>query len=100
VTAPLGPATPSTQIRVSMVGAGRGRELGTTRMGGRYATDELEPGHYTQGWLATSDEPAPTVTGLYWYHRSHTTPCTTSPFQDHFLHTLDNITGHPLPVDR
>jgi NAD(P)-dependent dehydrogenase (short-subunit alcohol dehydrogenase family) len=36
-----------------------------TRLGGPNATDELPEGAETQVWLATSDEPAATVTGRY-----------------------------------
>ena len=50
-----------------------------TRMGGPHATDDLDLGHDTQVWLATSDEPAAATTG-YWYHRQPAPPqqpCTT-----------------------
>jgi NAD(P)-dependent dehydrogenase (short-subunit alcohol dehydrogenase family) len=40
-----------------------------TRMGGPSAPDDLELGHLTQVWLATSDEPEATVSGACWYHR-------------------------------
>jgi NAD(P)-dependent dehydrogenase (short-subunit alcohol dehydrogenase family) len=40
-----------------------------TRMGGSAATDDLELGHRTQTWLATSDDLDADVTGLYWYHQ-------------------------------
>jgi NAD(P)-dependent dehydrogenase (short-subunit alcohol dehydrogenase family) len=40
-----------------------------TRMGGPSATDELPAGAETQIWLATSDEPAATVTGRYFKRR-------------------------------
>ena len=40
-----------------------------TRMGGPGATDELPAGAETQVWLATSDEPAATVTGRYFKRR-------------------------------
>jgi NAD(P)-dependent dehydrogenase (short-subunit alcohol dehydrogenase family) len=40
-----------------------------TRMGGAGATDELPAGAETQIWLATSDEPAATVTGRYFKRR-------------------------------
>ena len=53
-----------------------------TRMGGPHASDDLELGHDTQVWLATSDDPAansPAATGTTAGPRRHTTPCTTSP---------------------
>ena len=40
-----------------------------TRMGGPGATDELSTGAETPVWLATSDEPAATVTGRYFKRR-------------------------------
>jgi NAD(P)-dependent dehydrogenase (short-subunit alcohol dehydrogenase family) len=40
-----------------------------TKMGGRGAPDDLDLGADTQVWLATSDDPAATVTGGYFYHR-------------------------------
>jgi NAD(P)-dependent dehydrogenase (short-subunit alcohol dehydrogenase family) len=39
-----------------------------TKMGGRNATDDLNQGHRTQVWLATSNDPAARVTGEYFYH--------------------------------
>ena len=40
-----------------------------TRMDGAGATDDLAQGHLTQAWLATSDDPAATVSGGYFYHQ-------------------------------
>jgi NAD(P)-dependent dehydrogenase (short-subunit alcohol dehydrogenase family) len=40
----------------------------STKMGGPGAPDDLDAGHRTQGWLVTSDDPAATVTGEYFYH--------------------------------
>jgi len=40
-----------------------------TKLGGPHATDELPEGAETQVWLATSDEPAATVTGRYFKRR-------------------------------
>ena len=45
-----------------------------TRMGGPGAPDDLQKGHLTQTWLATSDQPAATVSGGYWHHRQHRAP--------------------------
>nr|WP_246569393.1 daunorubicin C-13 ketoreductase [Rhizobium bangladeshense] len=39
-----------------------------TKMGGAGAPD-LEMGHLTQTWLATSEDDAAKVSGGYWYHR-------------------------------
>ena len=41
-----------------------------TRLGGPDATDDLPEGAETQVWLATSDEPAATVTGHYFKRRT------------------------------
>lgn len=40
-----------------------------TRMGGPGAPDDLSLGALTQAWLATSDAPAATATGGYFYHQ-------------------------------
>ena len=39
-----------------------------TKMGGPGAPDDLDAAHRTQVWLVTSDEPAATVSGEYFYH--------------------------------
>src|SRR5579872_3091753 len=45
-----------------------------TKMGGARAPDDLDQGHRTQVWLATSDDPAATVTGEYFYHQKLRAP--------------------------
>jgi NAD(P)-dependent dehydrogenase (short-subunit alcohol dehydrogenase family) len=40
-----------------------------TKMGGAGAPDDIDKAHRTQVWLATSDEPAATVSGRYFFHR-------------------------------
>jgi NAD(P)-dependent dehydrogenase (short-subunit alcohol dehydrogenase family) len=45
-----------------------------TKMGGPGAPDDLEEGHFTQSWLAVSDESAATVGGGYWHHRRSQAP--------------------------
>ncbi|MDQ2843583.1 MAG: SDR family NAD(P)-dependent oxidoreductase [Acidobacteriota bacterium] len=45
-----------------------------TKMGGPGAPDDLDAAHRTQVWLATSDDPAATVTGEYFYHMQLRTP--------------------------
>ena len=70
-----------------------------TRMGGRSAPDNLELGHRTQEWLATSDDPAALSSGGYWYHQRHQTPhpATQDPrFQDALLAQLAEHTGVTL----
>jgi NAD(P)-dependent dehydrogenase (short-subunit alcohol dehydrogenase family) len=40
-----------------------------TKMGGPGAPGDLDKAHRTQVWLATSDEPAATVSGKYFFHQ-------------------------------
>jgi NAD(P)-dependent dehydrogenase (short-subunit alcohol dehydrogenase family) len=40
-----------------------------TKMGGAGAPDDLDKAHRTQVWLATSDDPAATVSGRYFFHQ-------------------------------
>jgi NAD(P)-dependent dehydrogenase (short-subunit alcohol dehydrogenase family) len=73
-----------------------------TRMGGAGATDELSAGADTPVWLATSDEPAATVTGQYLSRRrqleanpaAHDTE-----LQETFLQTVARLTGAELPAE-
>ncbi|WP_018719518.1 SDR family NAD(P)-dependent oxidoreductase [Arhodomonas aquaeolei] len=67
-----------------------------TRMGGPAASDDLQLGHQTQTWLATSDDTEARTTGGYWHHRrrfaSH--PAVQDPqFQDRLLSALTEHTG-------
>jgi NAD(P)-dependent dehydrogenase (short-subunit alcohol dehydrogenase family) len=45
-----------------------------TKMGGAGAPDDINKAHLTQVWLATSDEPAATVSGRYFFHRKQRDP--------------------------
>ena len=45
-----------------------------TRMGGPGAPDDLELGHVTQVWLATSDDADARATGGYWFHQRRRDP--------------------------
>jgi NAD(P)-dependent dehydrogenase (short-subunit alcohol dehydrogenase family) len=45
-----------------------------TRMGGAGAPDDLDKGRRTQVWLATSDDPAATVSGKYFFHQKQKNP--------------------------
>jgi NAD(P)-dependent dehydrogenase (short-subunit alcohol dehydrogenase family) len=70
-----------------------------TRMGGPNAPDDLELGHQTQEWLASSDEPLAMTTGGYWYHRQRLRPhpaVNDEAFQDRLLRTLAEETGATL----
>jgi NAD(P)-dependent dehydrogenase (short-subunit alcohol dehydrogenase family) len=73
-----------------------------TKMGGPNAPDDLELGHQTQEWLASSDEPEALTTGGYWYHRERTQPhgaVHDEAFQDCLLRTLAEETGVALHAD-
>ncbi|WP_411150148.1 SDR family NAD(P)-dependent oxidoreductase [Streptomyces sp. A30] len=70
-----------------------------TKMGGPGAPDDLELGHRTQEWLASSDEPEALTTGGYWYHRQRQEPhraVNDEAFQDRLLQTLAEETGTAL----
>ncbi|KQN88716.1 SDR family NAD(P)-dependent oxidoreductase [Arthrobacter sp. Leaf69] len=70
-----------------------------TRMGGPGAPDDLELGHLTQTWLATSHDPAALTSGGYWHHRKLRTPSPESldpGFQDQLLDQLSRLTDVPL----
>ena len=45
-----------------------------TKMGGAGAPDDLELGHRTQEWLATSDDPEARTSGGYWHHQRRRDP--------------------------
>lgn len=70
-----------------------------TRMGGRGAPDDLEQGHLTQTWLATSDDAKAKVSGKYWHHREQRRPAADSldtNFQDALVAKLAELTGYKL----
>lgn len=70
-----------------------------TKMGGAGAPDDLEQGHLTQTWLATSDEAAAKVSGGYWHHREQRKPeaAALDPgFQDRLIAKLAALTGTKL----
>ena len=67
-----------------------------TKMGGPGAPDDLEQGHLTQTWLATSDQPAAKVSGGYWFHRKQQNPAAAAldvGFQDRLIAKLAELTG-------
>ena len=45
-----------------------------TKMGGAGAPDDLELGHRTQEWLATSDDAEARTSGGYWHHQRRRDP--------------------------
>jgi NAD(P)-dependent dehydrogenase (short-subunit alcohol dehydrogenase family) len=70
-----------------------------TKMGGAGAPDDLEQGHLTQTWLATSDEPDAKVSGGYWFHRKPQKPAAAAmdvAFQDRLITRLAELTGVAL----
>jgi NAD(P)-dependent dehydrogenase (short-subunit alcohol dehydrogenase family) len=70
-----------------------------TRMGGSGAPDDLEQGHLTQTWLATSDEAPAKTSGNLWFHRERQKPAAQSRdtgFQDELLAKLAELTGIKL----
>jgi len=67
-----------------------------TRMGGRWAPDDLRLGHLTQEWLATSNDPEALTSGGYWHHQQRQTPhraVNDVRFQDALLEELARATG-------
>ena len=71
-----------------------------TRMGGAGAPDDLDKGHRTQVWLATSDEPAATVSGRYFFHQKPRDPDTAAKDVDRQGRLLDlcrKVSGTALP---
>ncbi|MEO3751811.1 SDR family NAD(P)-dependent oxidoreductase [Streptomyces sp. B6B3] len=70
-----------------------------TKMGGPNAPDDLELGHRTQEWLASSDEPEALTSGGYWFHRERQQPHRAvhdEAFQDRLLRALAEETGTAL----
>jgi hypothetical protein len=70
-----------------------------TKMGGRGAPDDLQLGHRTQEWLATSDDPDARTSGGYWYHQSRAEPAPSvhdRRFQDQLVEELARFTATPL----
>ena len=71
-----------------------------TKMGGSSAPGSLDEGSATQIWLATSDDPAATVTGRYFKDSAEQDPeaaVRDERFQDDLLALLERVTGTPLP---
>ena len=71
-----------------------------TKMGGPSAPDDLQLGHKTQEWLATSDEAEALVSGAYWHYQRRIEPRADvhdQSFQDELLHKLEAATGIALP---
>jgi NAD(P)-dependent dehydrogenase (short-subunit alcohol dehydrogenase family) len=72
-----------------------------TKLGGPSATDDLPEGAETQVWLATSDEPAATVTGRYFKRRQdlRANPAASDRrVQDGLLRACADLSGVELPL--
>jgi NAD(P)-dependent dehydrogenase (short-subunit alcohol dehydrogenase family) len=71
-----------------------------TKMGGPGAPDDLDAGPRTQVWLATSDEPAARVGGLFFYHmkrRAADPAASNSGIQDRLLAQCAELSEVPFP---
>ena len=72
-----------------------------TKMSGPHATGDLDAAHRTQVWLATSTDPAATVTGGYFYHRQPRKPSGAvhdEARQDRLLAECQRLSGVTLPA--
>jgi NAD(P)-dependent dehydrogenase (short-subunit alcohol dehydrogenase family) len=70
-----------------------------TKMGGSNAPDDLQLGHLTQEWLATSDAGEARTTGGYWHHQRRVQPHRSVhdlKFQDKLVGELARVTGTAL----
>ncbi len=71
-----------------------------TKMGGRGAPDDLDQGHRTQVWLATSNDKNAIVTGGYFYHLRprKPNPAARDPLiQDALIDACRRLSGVDLP---
>lgn len=71
-----------------------------TKMGGPGATDDLDAGHRTQVWLATSEDAAARVTGEYFYHMRRRAPLPAARDADRqqmLLYACARFSAVPLP---
>ena len=70
-----------------------------TRMGGPRATGDLDQGHRTQVWLATSDDPGAAVSGGYFFHLRPKKPVAAvsdTARQDRLLDACERLSGVAL----
>jgi hypothetical protein len=71
-----------------------------TKMGGAGAPDDLDRGHRTQVWLATSEEPAAAVSGRYFFHQKLRDPDPATKdvdWQELLLDLCRKVSGTALP---
>jgi NAD(P)-dependent dehydrogenase (short-subunit alcohol dehydrogenase family) len=72
-----------------------------TKMGGAGAPDDIDRVHRTQVWLATSHEPAATVSGKYFFHQKLRDPDPATndiELQDQLLDLCRKLSGISLVV--
>ena len=72
-----------------------------TKMGGPRATGDLDAAHRTQAWLATSDDPAASVSGEYFYHMQPRKPNTAArdvERQEKLLAECERLSGIGFPL--
>ncbi len=73
-----------------------------TKMGGTGAPDDIDKAHRTQVWLATSDDPAATVSGRYFFHQKLRDPDPAAndvKLQDRFLELCKRVSGIGLKTE-
>jgi len=71
-----------------------------TKMGGAGAPDDIDQGHLTQAWLATSDDPAARTSGGYFYHLARREPNPEAhdvALQDRLIDICREISGVDMP---
>jgi len=71
-----------------------------TKMGGPRAPDDLDQGHRTQVWLASSDDPEAKVTGEYFFHKKLLAPHRVArdvERQERLLEACGQLSGIELP---
>ena len=71
-----------------------------TKMGGARAPDDLNQGHRTQVWLASSDDPEAKVTGQYFFHMKLLAPHRVAydvERQERLLEACEKLSGIQMP---
>jgi len=72
-----------------------------TKMGGPGAPDDLDAAPTTQVWLATSEDPAATVSGQYFYHQQLRSPLPAArdtKIQERLLAACSALSGVAFPI--
>jgi NAD(P)-dependent dehydrogenase (short-subunit alcohol dehydrogenase family) len=74
-----------------------------TKMGGPSATDDLDQGHRTQVWLATSEDDGARVSGEYFFHMKRgkvLTAARDEKTQDRFIEICEELAGVKLEAGK